>query len=1136
MRKQKNMLVLPLLLVLASGSLHAVAAAADTPTPAARSTCSFPCSAHATCNEAERRCDCPPGMAGADCGVLAVPSCLMVATEAPSGSSPQAPPRESRSCACMREWVSLLNAQPAGVAWAADAVLRVACFDAPPGTPVLRVWELAAAAQLKQTLLSVSRPHTLAPLEVHTDEKGLADHNRIEVIPIERCQHNCSMQGFCQRGQGGLAMSKPFDDFPRCECWDGRHGVGCEKPAPYHPADLTSWCLNSCRGRGVCLRGTCACQRGHWGADCSLLATGAGGAEQAASPGGQGVRLMRGRGPALQPPTTEAPGVFVYDLPPSLVSWQLWLARSGMFDDWQRTAGVRFVEAALRSSHRVTAAADASIFIIPVAGSRNVHRFQAFEHIRRTYTHLNASVAAGLGPNHVWPIMPADSGVAEYSGMVSTLLSDGANGTLPSFFAHTIFLSHLSLHLGQSRGLLLANNSWWKDGEPPQPSNIRFNTGMHVPGKDVMAPIADKQDAQCMTAEAVSKVNKTHVLWWAGSVHRGGPSVRSKVANLFANTSGFAITTTGGVNDADGMMHSQFCLAPSGTGGSYGSRDARAVCRGCWPVYVQDKTSQPFEDLIPISLYGLAVLEADIEHLPQILEGALPDRARAREQLACACRALRWPWIGEEGRAWEALEEHMQVTLDREGAFASLLMLLERRRSGVGPLTDACAAVPPPVPPVPPPASSLVQPPLPPPTQTPQSGFLSGTPAGNNTFQRPLDCANFSLFLRSIHEDLMPWASTGITASMMEEARKYTIQGSSDHGLAFLLRESKLYIINGRREDVALNKAKYPVHGSIKFMLTYVRALAHLAATHGAQLPDVEFVVAQGDKGQSHFDLSKPDTSFPSWAARRSVPLMRYCKSDDSPEITVPYHHFYEKKVTADLINDEGIPWSQRKAELFGNHHGYSRIADSPSTVRMAADGGPLPEWARQSTRMYLKNVSAWAGNDTNVTGIPLQILTHSLQMRDWGTYKYILHIDGITCSSKLEQELPLGSLIFKEQSGYRSFFHRLLVPYEHYVPYWRHRPQELLDALAWAAAHEAEAASIAAAGRLFAKRYLHKRALTCYWCLLLTEYAKLQRFRPGAAFNTSQLVLAEEYLSWARESDNGTNVLNIANVLELDE
>ena len=131
---------------------------------------------------------------------------------------------------------------------------------------------------------------------------------------------------------------------------------------------------------------------------------------------------------------------------------------------------------------------------------------------------------------------------------------------------------------------------------------------------------------------------------------------------------------------------------------------------------------------------------------------------------------------------------------------------------------------------------------------------------------------------------------TGITASMLDEARTYTIQGrNADNALAFLLRAGKLYVVDGQRADMALRNGVEPVKGTLKWLLTYVRALAHLADTYGAQLPDAEFVVAQGDFGPRHFDLSKPDTEQPPWAERRRVPVMRYCKSDDSPEILVPY-------------------------------------------------------------------------------------------------------------------------------------------------------------------------------------------------------------------------------------------------------
>ena len=35
----------------------------------------------------------------------------------------------------------------------------------------------------------------------------------------------------------------------------------------------------------------------------------------------------------------------------------------------------------------------------------------------------------------------------------------------------------------------------------------------------------------------------------------------------------------------------------------------------------------------------------------------------------------------------------------------------------------------------------------------------------------------------------------------------------------------------------------------------------------------------------------------------------------------------------------------------------------------------------------------------------------------------------------RLDQLLPLNALVFKEESGYRGFYHHLLKPYEHYVP-----------------------------------------------------------------------------------------------------
>ena len=91
--------------------------------------------------------------------------------------------------------------------------------------------------------------------------------------------------------------------------------------------------------------------------------------------------------------------------------------------------------------------------------------------------------------------------------------------------------------------------------------------------------------------------------------------------------------------------------------------------------------------------------------------------------------------------------------------------------------------------------------------------------------------------------------------------------------------------------------------------------------------------------------------------------------------------------------------------------------------------------------------------------------------MGEWSHYRWVAHVDGITCSSRLEKLLSLGSLVLKEESGYRAFYHRLLQPFVHYVPFWRHRPQEALQAVDWAQAHDAQAAGIARAGQALVKK-----------------------------------------------------------------
>jgi len=411
--------------------------------------------------------------------------------------------------------------------------------------------------------------------------------------------------------------------------------------------------------------------------------------------------------------------------------------------------------------------------------------------------------------------------------------------------------------------------------------------------------------------------------------------------------------------------------------------------------------------------------------------------------------------------------------------------------------------------------------------------------------------ATYGAFKRSLWEDLEPWAVVGVSEALADEALEHTVSKRGDQGLGFLLRGGKLYVVDGSQQHFAtVGSAGALKHNVVKWLVSYARVLLRLVELHGAELPDVEFVVEQGDAGPTELLLSRPGP-----ASGPPPLLLRYCKPSDGSEVLIPYHHLYEHAVTDKYLEPEGEALAKYNAPLesrldvvrslfaamagracskahtscsltpacinlqaFGNHHAYARVSASTATARVGADGEPI---LHNQVRPYVReHLFRWAPGVVNESNV--QLNTRHLPMGEWASYRYLIHLDGATCSSKLETELALGSLVLKEESGFRSFYHRLLVPYQHYVPFWRQRPQELLGALAWARSHPAEAADVAAQGRAFAVKWLHKAALRCYWLLLLEELAKLQRFEPGARLSPERLVPAETYIAWAREADGG--------------
>ena len=182
----------------------------------------------------------------------------------------------------------------------------------------------------------------------------------------------------------------------------------------------------------------------------------------------------------------------------------------------------------------------------------------------------------------------------------------------------------------------------------------------------------------------------------------------------------------------------------------------------------------------------------------------------------------------------------------------------------------------------------------------------------------------------------------------------------------------------------------------------------------------------------------------------------------------------------------------------------------------------------------------------------PLQ-LRKWVDIKDHGRYRFLLHLDGHSCSWRLQFLLATNSAVLKQQSYFWEYYcepthdasrtarvaplpirarahhppppplprtsvsahpapraraDSLLQPHQHYVPFWESSPLDVLDALENASAprHNGAMRRLGLEGSRLAHRLLNAHARQCYWRALLGLYAtRLQRPPSLAAWPRAQ-------------------------------
>ncbi|GAX81868.1 hypothetical protein CEUSTIGMA_g9296.t1, partial [Chlamydomonas eustigma] len=347
-----------------------------------------------------------------------------------------------------------------------------------------------------------------------------------------------------------------------------------------------------------------------------------------------------------------------------------------------------------------------------------------------------------------------------------------------------------------------------------------------------------------------------------------------------------------------------------------------------------------------------------------------------------------------------------------------------------------------------------------------------------------------------IDDDLRPWQS-GISTSLMDRTlQDHTATTWGEKAIGILFKEGRPFILSNMSQIHALGH-----HGGL--ITAHLKFFEALGGAYGDTIPDVEFVFGTADTPSIRLDKIREGEDPP--------PILRFCKSVGHADILVPDIHFQMRSFSSSVLSNvnkvnQEWGWADRNATLFGRFSQYQRIVHIgiPEIQRKGAGGKDIcklantdllfcavrthfmDEYGKQLKRKLLGQVHVDVARQPRIP-----MLNHA-------RYKYLLHLDGQTCSSRLEQLLVMGSLVMKEESGYQAFYHHLMKPHVHYMPVWKEGPEDMLEALTWALGHEEEAQEMGRRAQRLAQQYLTQEALECYWVILLSRLSKLLKFKPG--------------------------------------
>ncbi|KAK7315039.1 hypothetical protein VNO77_33571 [Canavalia gladiata] len=327
-------------------------------------------------------------------------------------------------------------------------------------------------------------------------------------------------------------------------------------------------------------------------------------------------------------------------------------------------------------------------------------------------------------------------------------------------------------------------------------------------------------------------------------------------------------------------------------------------------------------------------------------------------------------------------------------------------------------------------------------------------------------------FFRWIHEDLRPWAHTGITKDMVEKAK-------ATANFKLVILKGKAYLET--YEKAFQTRDVFTLWGILQMLRRYP-----------GMVPDLELMFDCVDwpvvpAGQYNGPNSPP-------------PLFRYCGNDDTLDIVFPDWSFWgwpevNIKPWEILLGElkEGTkrtPWLNR--EPYAYWKGNPAVAETREDL-MKCNVSDKQDW---NARLYAQDWGRESQDGYKKSDLASQC-----------THRYKVYIEGSAWSVSEKYILACDSVTLLVKPHYYDFFTRGLIPVHHYWPIKEDdKCRSIKFAVDWGNSHKQKAHNMGKAASDFIQEELKMDYVYDYMFHLLNYYGKLFRYKPSLSPNATEL------------------------------